>query len=183
MAASSPLSALVAVPGSLVLDPTDFTAGSPWGGSLMGLVRDAAWRYMQVWVGVHAEELGVQVEDVLVKEGAALSFALRALDNDALSACFQGSTAAGGTTGHQVLSLGSRGRGTLSSSNARKVAFVPDDADRHDVVYLRRAVPRVMDAPANLHLDGEHLIRVTWVALPDSNGDLAKVGRLADLSA
>lgn len=189
MATADPLQAL-RVPGRVYAGVTDLTAAAPYGGVELGLLRDVAWSLSQVYLQTRAEEFGNAVVGLgFYGEAFALSFALRSLDDDAVQRLFM-NTREGAISQHRVVfgghtTNGDRRPGTLVESVlATPIVFVPDDVDGHPAVWLPRAVPRPSRLDGvPLHLDGEHLIGCTWLALPGANGRPYEIGRLVDLTA
>lgn len=185
MAAADPLQAL-RVPGRVVKGVTSFSGSFPYGGTELGQLLDVAWALTQIVQRTRAEELGAQVVGLgFYGEAFAVSFGLRSLDDDAIAAVFL-NTRAGTVSQHRVIyGPGTNRPGTLIETVlATNLLFVPDDVDNHPCVWLPRAVPkpdRLERVP--LHLDGEHVIGSTWLALPGSNGKAYEIGRLVDLTA
>ena len=187
MAAADPLQAL-RVPGKIYAGVTSLTS-APYGGTELGLLKDVAWSLSQVYLRTRAEEFGQAVVGLgFYGEAFSLAFALRSVDNDALAKLFL-NTREGAVSQNRVVfgghtTSGDKRPGTLvETALATALLFVPDDVDGQDAVWLPRAVPRpdrLNGVP--LHLDGEHLIGSTWLALPGSNGRPYEIGRLVDLT-
>lgn len=178
-----PLQALE-VPGKLVLGPTDFTAAYPYGGTELGLVKDAAWELVDVYQRVRAEEFGVAVVgDLWCSEAFSIAFALRGRDDAVLDAVWP-NTRVGEVSQRRVLyGPGPRRPGALTeTAKAAALLFVPDDALNHDAVWLPRALPRRDLRRVPLHLGEEQLLGCVWLAIQGANGLAYEVCRLADLT-
>lgn len=187
MAAADPLKALK-VPGTLVWNPTSLAVAH--GGTVLGLVRDVAWVY-QAHRRLHtAEELRVRVVSAIYgQEEVSLAAALRGLDNDAVEVTAPLS-AAGATTGHRVQSGPGRTNDTPNlphghhvEVDAAPLLFLPDDTANHPAVVFPLAMPRQLEDPRSLTLDGEYLTLVRFRAIPGANGHAYQIGRLADLAS
>lgn len=182
---SEPLEALE-VPGRLVLGATNLAGSFPYGGTELGMVRDLSWVLVDVYQRTRAEELGVAVVgDLWCGEAFSIAFALRGFNDTAKAAVWENSRV-GAVSQHRVVyGPGARRPGARTeSSKASALLFVPDDLLNHDAVVLPRALPR--RDPVNrvsLRLRDEHLVAMTWLAIPGSNGLAYEIGRMADLTA
>lgn len=172
--------------GRLVKDPTDLTAAFPYGGTALGLVRDAEWIVGTRNFKVVSEVLGSPVEAVYARQSVVLSCVAREFDSDFLSSTFL-STAAGGTTGRRIVQSRPRDAakdmpGRSLEDLAAKIYFAPLDEKAHGLI-LYRALPLIDEAaPVNLQLRSEVGILCLWQATPDDTDRVYDVGPREDIS-
>ena len=137
------------VPGRLVINPTDLTGTLPYGGTELGVVGETSLLPAQQAYLIRAEEYGgVPVEAIQAGE----AWALRSFDADALARVF---SSAGSDAVAQQPYVASPGTavGTKVSARAVKLAFCPEDYDRHPFLILYSALPLVEET-ARLRLSG-----------------------------
>lgn len=176
---------ILKIPGTLIKDPTNLSAASPYGGTVLGVTRSVYFRVRGKHREIEAEEWGNQVVEV-VHGGYSpvLACVLRGYDDDALAALFP-DTATGTPSREKVVRFrADNGRaGTILSGNSMKLLFAPKAAVRHKAIILRDAVPVVLD-DAEIAFDQteETGIAVMWVGIPDSSNRVAEIGRIGDLS-
>lgn len=184
MAAAHPLSILGAVPGRVLKGITGFTSAPDYGGTNLGDLKRCRWRRTEVRKRHTAEEFGGRVMGAIVLgEAFSLVFALRGLDDDAAAALFP-LTRVGAKSQKRVIYGGTRGGALVETTQAVALMFVPDDVQNHPAVLLPRAIPWPDPiTEADLHLEGEHLIGSSWLALPGANGLPYEVGPLVDFTA
>lgn len=173
------------IPGRLIKDPTNLSAASPYGGTVLGLVRQIYFRPRSTHRPIEAEEWGNLVVDV-VHGGVSCVMAcvLRGYDNDALTSIFL-DTATGTPSREKVVRFrADNGRaGTLLSAKSMKLLFEPEAPIRHRAIIIREAVPVVMDdTEMALDMTEELGIPVMWYGAPDSSGRVAEIARIGDLS-
>lgn len=171
--------------GKLVKDPTDLTAAYPYGGTELGLVGQIAIRPNNTSLPLTAEEWGDQVWDVL-DGGTAflLACTLRGVDGDAYSSVFL-DTATGSPSGDKVIRFrADNGRaGTLRSTLAMTLLFVPDSPLRHRAVIVRDAIPVVTaDSEIAMNIDEEWVLKVVFHGRPDSSNRVAEIAYIKDLA-
>jgi len=173
------------LPGRLIMDPTDFSAAAPYGGTRLGLTRLVVLRLGSTHKVITAEEWGNQAVEVIHGgTSLVLGATLRAWDADALAAIFL-DTAEGDPSGERVVKFrADAGRaGTQLSTKAMKLLFVPRAVVRQPSIYIRQAVPVVADDAEIMLAPHEQFgISVVFYAIPDTNEDVAEIGRLTDLT-
>src|SRR3972149_495263 len=80
---------IIRVPGRLIADPTDLSAAYPYGGTELGIVRDAEFRFGVKTKLVTAEEWGGQVvEGFYAGESCVFIAVMRGYDNDMIGQVF-----------------------------------------------------------------------------------------------
>lgn len=189
MGISSPADVLI-VPGDLVVGATDLTTDSPFGGTIIGEVRDKRFRAGARTYAVAAEEWGGQTVEVIYgRQAAILACVLRSWDEDALGAVFPiYSTGASGRpliVGQPVAGDATTVRAGRALSTLQGVAltFAPRDLDRHPWIHLYNAVPAVEEASElRLEIDDEVGIPVVWHGLPDDQGRTHAIGMRGDIT-
>lgn len=185
MAARDPLTALVGT-GFLVKDPTDLTAASPYGGTILGVTGEHVYRPGFKYRAIVAEEWGVPHEVMYLGEAPVFAAIVRNYDADMLGTLFP-LTATGASSGkkvvkHDVNAAATRA-GIKLSANAHKLLFVPESVRTQPAVYFPNAVPLVDgDAALRLRRNAVGGIGCLWIALPDTNGRPHEVGLLEDLT-
>jgi hypothetical protein len=184
MTAPTDLSALLRVPGRLILNPTSMTAAAPYGGTYLGVLRDHEVRWNMKAKIVAAEEWGgVASEVIYTGEALVLAALLRDYDATALGLIFP-NVAAGSRSGESVVSQ-TVDAGTRAGTRreAHKLLFAPLAEDVMPFVYLP-AARAILDSTAklNLGLDQEAGIGAVWYAVPDDTGRTYVVGLRKDLT-
>lgn len=172
------------VPGRLVRDPTDLTAAFPHGGVALGSVKDLVVRPSVARVDVRAEEWGAEVvEQIYAGSAWVMVGILRNFDEDAVAKIFP-NVAAGATSGKNVVKHpGSNAAGTLRGGSSVKLLFVPDDTDRHRMVYFRKALPLVEEAlEMSLSLARPLEVAFAFIAIRPSSGEAAEMALKEDLT-
>jgi len=186
--ATADIHTVLQVPGRLVINPTNLSAAYPYGGTELGAVHQIAARRVAATYDIAAMEYGgAIVEAVQGGENWAVGAYLRQFDNDAIAAVFPNTST--GTTTKRVgvkhwMNAGSPVRpGSLLSARSVKLLFVPYDVDRHRAVYLYRALPRVEEVwEMALAVDSRVEVPVLFVGIPDSNGKVAVVDYLREIT-
>jgi hypothetical protein len=172
--------------GFLCIAPTDLTAAFPHGGTALGEVMDAEFRWGFRTSDITAEEYGGQVVGKTYSgESAVFACLLRGFDDDALSTIFP--YTAVGTVGHRVVKqdvvTNVTRPGAMLATRAVKLCFSPRAVDQHRFIVLHRAIP-LPDASARLsmRLDDEIGIGVVFQALPGSDGRVYEIGLRKDVT-
>lgn len=176
---------MLKIPGKLIQDPTNLSAASPYGGTVLGLVRAIYFRPTSKSKAIEAEEWGSQVVEVIHGgTSCVMAAVLRGYDDDALSAMFLDT--ATGTPSRDTVArfrVDSGRAGTLLSTKSMKLLFEPGAPIRHRAIILREALPVVTDETEMALDQTEELgIPVMWYGVPDSSGRVAEVARIGDLS-
>ena len=186
MAARDPLTALKGS-GYLVKDPTDLSAATPFGGTLLGTTSEHAWNPNFQHEQVLTEEWGATPTEVIyLGEAPVFAAALRSYDADALALLFP-LTATGASSGRKVLKhdvgAAATRAGTKLSAVAHKMIFVPESVRTQPAVYFPNAVPIISgDAALRLRREVIGSIGCMWIAMPDSDGRTHEVGLLEDIT-
>ncbi len=173
------------IPGTLIKDPTDLSAASPYGGTELGNTEGVLFRPSSEFYVQTAEEWGSQPVDVF--HGGYplfLGATLRGLDNDALAAIFPDTVTASPSGETSVRFRVTAGRaGTQLSTLGMILLFEPRAALRHKAIILRDAIPVVAeDAEIALSMSREVGISVVFYGRPDSSNRVAEMGLIGDLA-
>lgn len=179
------------VPGQLILNPTDLTGSTPFGGTLLGSVRDMAFRIGNQAQFIIAEEWGGAVEEVILgKDEAKFACVFRSWDEDVLAAVIPHSSA-GSVTGLRLIvnqpgkddSSTTRPGRALSPSFGAKLCFAPRAADRHPFIVLYNAVPAVEASfELSLSIGLEFALGVVWHGAVDASARVYAIGRREDIT-
>ena len=173
------------VPGSLIADPTNLSAASPYGGTRLGLVKMMSFNFGSQFHPITAEEWGGITSEVIhCGYTATFACALRGLDNDALSAVFP-DAGTGSPSGDQKIRIrATSGRaGTLLSTLSLKLLFEPEAPLRHKAILIRDAIPVIAeDAALRLSKSEEQIVNVLFHARPDSSDRIAEIGFIGDMT-
>lgn len=166
------LSLTLKVPGRLVANPADLTVAFPYSGTELGTVRDIVVRPGRAFELIPEEAFGPEPIDALdLGESWVLTVGLRSLDPDALAKAFA-ATSTGPTSGKADVAYpgGTFRAGTLRSSSAIKLLFVPEDVNRHPMVYFPKALP-LIDATAEIQLSlaSEVVLAAQFIAVRDDS--------------
>lgn len=181
---STNLRSIFRVRGRLVMNPTDVVATAfPYGGTELGLVRDAELSLNVKTKEVTAEEWGgTPVEVVYGGERAVFAAVLRDYDKDAVQQIFPDTAFATPAVSPNAQSL-FRYRpasttselsrpGRLLSTKSFKLLFAPDAADSHPFMVMYKAIPHVEAAvKLQFSLGEEFGIAVAFVGVPDLSKD------------
>jgi hypothetical protein len=176
------------MPGRLIMNPTAnlYTYPFPYGGTELGITRDAEFRFGITKHVIRAEEWG-NIPSEVIEGGsyAVMSCVLREFDNDMVSKVFintadgnsNDKTIASGVT--QTNQPGFR----LASTQGFKLLFAPKAENTQLFVVMYNAVPVVdEDAMVQLSLAEEVGIAVTFMGLPEkkltgADGRVYEIGR------
>ena len=190
MSTSSALQAMY-LPGRLSValssQTYDFSTAYPHGGTALGLVRDVQVRRTEGREMIIAEEFGQEIIDELyLAESWSMAFALRGMDQDALSAIFPNATTGSVSKQKGVVYPGATiAPGTLKASTAIKMLFTPNDTTNHHAVYFPNAIPEVSEALAvDFARSAELMMACAFRAIRDgsSAGRMCQVLLLEDLT-
>lgn len=190
MSTSSALQAMYA-PGRLSValsnQTYDFSTVYPHGGTALGLVRDVQIRRTEGRELIVAEEFGQEVIDELyLAESWSMAFALRGMDQDALSAIFPNPATGSVSKQKGVVYPGTTiAPGMLKAGSAIKMLFTPNDTTNHHAVYFPNAVPEVSEALAiDFVRSAEVMVACAFRAIRDGStaGRMCQVLLLEDLT-
>lgn len=171
--------------GRLVAAPTDLGAAFPHGGTQLGLVKQATFRYGIQTQNITAEEYGgITTEAVYAGEGAVLAGFMRDYDNDMIARLFPGTSA--GASGARVVEQDAGDSGILLSSRSIVLLFAPiatNATTGHPHILMYNAVPMLDEtADLQLHAGVEAAVAFVFRCIPDASSRLYRIGRRGDLS-
>lgn len=199
--ASGDVARIIRGSGRIVINPTTSfaTTAYPYGGTEIGKTNVCVVQPQGSVYRVEYESLG-EVGDIL-EANIRYVFAcfLRGWDDDGVQLLMAGRYAAGATTQHAVFQepgptgfaydadntvwTGTRVPGSSALSRAVVLAYVPDDTIHVPGVLVYRGVPEWSDGARVAFQRREELgIPLTIDCVRDSNDNIVKIGRLADLS-
>lgn len=165
--------------GRLVRDPASLSAPFPYGGTVLGLVRSAAFVVSPRTYIVRAEEFGDQAVEALWQgDHAVLSCVIRDYDTDAILAAL-GAIASATANGVSIART-TASAGALAQH--MKILFVPQSEDLHPMIYLPAAHP--VPSPGmemRLSANDEVGLSVSFWAVPDTLGRVYQIARKADI--
>ena len=171
------------VPGRVAASVTSTSGTYPYDGVDLGMFKNGRANIVQVWAPVPAEDFGgLIIDNHYATESWTFSCIFRNWNYDMVSKVFP-RTATGTTTKHVglVWDTSQNDLGTLSSSLAVPILFVPFDTDHHECLYLPRAYPIRKDQVAfNLSHKKEMGVAVTWVGIPPVSGGVSGEYRLME---
>jgi len=162
------------IKGELILTPTDLTAAFPYGGTQIGSVRDHVFHAGPQYRGIHAEELGVEVEHILTGEPTIFACVLRDYDDDALAKVWPQTTAPTGATASAGVLIesapgiaGKKRPGQVMSDFEVKLLFAPKATETHYHILIYRAIPLIEEsAQIEFGPNVEPGLAVMWKAIP-----------------
>lgn len=166
MASPGPLLRLL---GTLIVSPSDLGAASPYGGTVLGRVRDVLLMAEVPQFEVPNEDYGPAEWAEVVELGARweLRCNLREWDDDAFGTVFPWTLAGGGRTGVQHPKSGGREPGAQGSGRTVSVLYAANNADEPSI-YLRSAYPVLARRlEVNLGQTGDTLWSVRFVGRRD----------------
>lgn len=179
------------VKGSLILNPTDLGAASPYGGTVLGSVRGLSFTPGFCALPITAEEWGGAPVDVIYAgESPKFTCVFRSLDSDVMAAVWPtGETGALTGLGGVRYNPGKddadtiRAGRTLADVTGAVLCFAPRAEDRHPFRVLYNAVP----APEETHefrmsANAEYALTVVWHALLDDSGRVYAEERREDIA-
>jgi len=172
-------------PGKLCVNPTDLALPFPHGGTGLGVVRNVIFRTEVSYEKVIAEEYGQVVEAIGTEYGCVLAASLISFDEEALKELFW-NTEVGSVSGRRGVSEGASPAtraGFLLSSRSVVLLFSPDDTGHAPALLIRRALPMLEpSAQANLQLNSDIAIAVTFTGIRDTTGRLFEWRPLKDIT-
>lgn len=197
--ASGNVARIIRAPGRLVVGPTDLSAAYPYGGTEVGKTNVCVLQPQGSVYRVEYEALG-EIGDILEAD-VRYVFAcfLRGWDDDAVSLLMSGRYVAGSTTQHATLQepgpnglaydsgggawTGSRVPGSSALDRAVVLLYVPDDLIHVPALLVYRGVCEWSDGAQVAFQRREELgIPLTVDCVRDTNDNIVRIGRLADLS-
>lgn len=174
------------VSGRLCWNPTSLAGSYPFGGTALGLMRGCALKVREYVHVVRGEDFGgAPVDAVYSGEEFVLLAILSGWDSDAIET-LSVDAAAGAVTGRALLrsrvSTDGVRAGSLVSDRSGILYFAPDNDQHPGVLFLNALPMRVEASESVLNLSAEFGTPYQWLAVPDDDGDVAKVGLKADLT-
>ena len=169
--------------GRVVASPTNFALAFPFGGTELGLTRNAEFIFGAQIGEITAEEYGGRwVDAVYAGEITTMAMVLRDFDADMIGSIFPNTTAVGG--GKVKISNTQDDNGILLADNAIPLVFVPIADDSQELIWLPLAMPWI-PATSRLQMSAnvEGGIPVAFYAIPDSNGLIYEIAPKANLTA
>lgn len=178
------------VKGTLIASPTDLTIASPYGGTVLGPVRDG-----RLFLGsrpqfVEAEEWGGQPVDLIQgRDMAKLACVIRTWDADAIEQAVPHSE--DGSSGERLWlyqpgktdSDTVRPGRSLEESYGITLCLAPLAPDRDPFIVLYNAVPAVEESHELwMTLNREFDLGLAWQGLPDDSGRVLAIGRREDIT-
>lgn len=176
------LGGILRLRGRLVKNPTTLAGSFPFGGTPLGLTRNAIFRYGTKTTDVVAEEFGGKViEKVFVTDMAVFAAVMRDYDVDMIKTIFP-SVPIGSLVRHVKTD-----RGSLVSPRAFKLLFVPLAETAHPYILIYKALP-ALEETAELQLNAgvEIGVAAMFTAIPDDDttppGKLYEIGTKSEIS-
>ena len=177
------------LPGDLVINPTDLTVPSPYGGTKLGEVRAKIFRFGIKTTMSTAEELGnITVEGRYVGEAAIFAAILREFDADAIETIFP-NTPVGQAGRDPVIEFDPTEvglePGLKLSTSAVKLLFVPRAIEEHEHVLLYLAMPAIEEtAELRCAFQQEIGIAVFFVGIPSAAAGMKvyQIGKRTEIS-
>lgn len=167
----------------VIVDPTDLSDTSDYGGTEIGSIKNIAWATGQRYVPVIGEELGGPVDFARVEDSFAVSMMLRQFDATALAAVFR-SVATGGS-GDPVVSFPatrSSGDDGLMLGERRVVLIAANIATDPSLILYSALGIEDDQAKVRMSNFAETAIPAVFLGVKDSSGRIAKFGRVEDLT-
>ncbi len=183
MAARDP-NTILRLRGRLSSGATTIANDFPHGGTALGDVRDLAFHPNIRTFPIPAEEHGMAITQGIYEGTDAVFVAvLRSFDSDAIAAIFPDSFA-GAVSGERVI----RGEtdtipsGRMLAQDAITLLFTPESPEHHPFILIHNALPVVDSAQVlQLHAGTELGMLVSFMAMPNTAGQMWQVGRRRDL--
>ena len=180
MAAPDPNNVL-RIGGRVSLDPSNFSAAWPYGGTALGTAFSAAFAINSD--SCEIDRVGrEEPHDILYRGESPRLSAVFSEWSDDLTDLFPNAKTGG--SGSKMLSGGQIRAGALLSAKAAVILFSPFDETQFGFIALHRALP-VLDLTGDIRLGfTEHaLYQVTWVGIAAANGKTYSMGLKADVQS
>ncbi len=181
--ATPAVSQALRVPGKLIVNPTDLSTASPYGGTELGLVRDVTFtRTDETRRVIRAGEFGGEFSSV-VRGGVgwAGSFGVRGFDADAMAQLFPNTFSAGGDT--NLREPGTVQAGMLADDDAVVLLFDPVDATNHPGVLFFKAIPLIAEEVELMFGDAVEIVwAVGFLAVRDDEGRMIETAKISSMS-
>lgn len=171
-------------PGRWVEGPTDLSAAFPYGGVELGKSKQVVVRSLGHSMRVVSEGLGEGTDLLDGDNRYVAAFFLRGWDDDAIARLISDNYAVGAVTGHAVFSApGNNQPGSSSLDRARVLLYVPDDVINVPAILIYRGIPDWTEGSEIAFQRRDEIgLPIAVEMFRDANGNMLKIGRLADLS-
>ena len=188
--AAGNVSRIIRSPGKIVIGPTNLSNAYPHGGTEIGKTNMCALAVLGTSFRIDCEGLG-EATDVLARNNHYIfSCFLRGWDDDAVQLLMKPNYAAGSVSGHALYREPGTGGdskepGESSLNRAVILLFVPDDLIHVPSMIIYSGIPNWSDGAELLFrrgFDEELGIPLAVECLRDSNGNILRIGRFADLA-
>lgn len=183
--AAGKVSRILRGPVKIVVGPTDLSDADPYGGTEVGLSNQVALTPLGETVRIENEGLGEATDILHPNNRWLLTCFMRGADDKARELFFLGNYSNGQTTQHGVFSapgLKNPGESMLAESS-RVILLVPENLIDMDALIIYRGIPMWSDdAEIAFQKKEEFGIPLAIDCLRDSNNNILRLGRLADLS-
>lgn len=185
--AAGNVSRIIRAPGRIIIDPTDLSAiaqDGTYGGTEVGKSNQCALTPLGIPFRIESEALG-EATDVLEPNNRYLfNCFLRGWDDDGIELLRSGGYELGTTSQHSTFAVpGSVTPGQSAIARAVILLYVPDDLIHNPAVLIYHGIPDIAEgAEFALRRPDELGITLAVDCLRDSNDNILRVGRLADLS-
>lgn len=163
------------LPGKLIKNPTQIAGGTfPYGGTELGLIRNARWQPGLTYDRAIAEEWGTTVAAFIEEERSIVACVLRSWDDALLATLFPNTqTDRYGQVGilGRFLGSGVARSGFDITTRSFGLLFAPMAASRQRHLYLHNAYALVEESmELQLSIGREAGFALMFEALPDSQG-------------
>jgi len=183
--AAGDVARVIRAPGRIVIGPTTAfaTTAYPYGGTEIGKSNLCVLQPAGTPFRVESEALGEATDILEPNNRYVFSCFLRGWDDDGVQQMLAGGYNAGATTQHAFFDVPQNVPGASSIGRAVILAYVPDDLIHSDGALIYRGIPDWSEGAEIAFQRGpEFGIPLSVDCLRDGNGNLLRVGRLADLS-
>lgn len=170
--------------GRLIKDPTNLSAASPYGGTVLGAVAGQKFiTGLRHGVIVNEHQGGATNDVVYSGESVVIECVLRGWDADAIAAVNPNTSASGSTIDYLVAGAGKNRPGYTMGNQSMALLFEPDDTANNRMILFRKCVALPKAAmELQMKLKVEAVIAAVFYAVPDSTGRCAHVGLKANLT-
>ena len=175
---------IIRAPGNIVVNPTNLAAAYPYGGTEVGKTNQCALQPMGSSFRVEYEGFR-EAGDILEGDNRyTFGCFLRGWDDDAVQKLLAGGYEAGSVTQHSVFhEPGNQVPGESALTRSVILLYVPDDLIHVPAVLIYNGVPDWTEGADLAFQRGDELgIPITLDCLRDSNNNMLRVGRFADLA-
>lgn len=178
-------SRILRAPARIIINPTDPTAATPFGGTALGLTREAAL-VEQGGPGrrIESELLGEATEVLETANVASFGCFIRGWDDDALEHLMSGGYAAGEETSRATYtSPGTRIPGQTAFDRAVTLLLAPENPADAPALLIHRFIP-FWDTESTLRWSRQEELGIPLAGecLRGANGRIYDIARMADLT-